>query len=346
VRESRASGGMMIAFGPVPSRRLGRSLGINNIPPKVCSYSCAYCQLGRTARMRIERGPVYGARRVLAAVRERVEQLRASGEAVDYLTFVSDGEPTLDVGLGRAIRRLKALGVPVAVISNSSLLWRADVRDELAGAAWVSLKVDSIREDVWRRLDRPHRRLRLDAILEGVRVFARTFAGTLVTETMLVRGANDGDEHLVQVGSYLAELRPATAYLSIPHRPPAETWAQPPDEPTLANAWHVFAQRLPRVECLTGYEGDAFATEADVEHGLLSIASVHPMREEAVRAYVERAGCGWAAVARLMAQGDLIEVEHAGHRFYLRRFATRGTAPGGSPETGSGAHADGYIGSN
>jgi len=223
----------MITFGPVPSRRLGRSLGINNIPPKVCTYSCVYCQLGRTRRMRIGRETFYGPRRVFAAARERVEQLEASGEAIDYLSFVADGEPTLDSGLGREIRRLKTLGFPVAVITNASLLWRADVREDLAAADWVCLKVDSLQGEIWRKVDRPHPRLRLDAILDGAHVFARAFTGRLVTETMLIRGLNDSEEHLREVASYLAALRPATAYLAVPHRPPAEVWAQPPSAEAL-----------------------------------------------------------------------------------------------------------------
>lgn len=320
------SGETMIAFGPVPSRRLGRSLGINNIPPKACSYSCVYCQVGRTARMRIGRELFYGPRRIFAAVSGRVEQLEAGGDTPDYLTFASDGEPTLDAALGREIRRLKTLGFPMAVISNSSLLSRGDVREELAIADWVSLKVDSVREDVWRRIDRPHPRLRLDDILEGIKVFRRSFAGKLVTETMLVRGVNDSDAQLTDLASYLAELEPATAYLSIPHRPPAETWVESPTEESLGAAWPLLSQRLQQVELLTGYEGDAFCGEADFEHGLLGIAAVHPMREDAVAAYVERAGRGWEAVAALVAQGRLIEVEHAGHRFYLSRLARRGDA--------------------
>ncbi len=334
------SGETMIAFGPVPSRRLGRSLGINNIPPKVCTYSCLYCQIGRTAHMRIGRELFYGPRRIFAAVRARVEQLEASGETLDYLTFVSDGEPTLDAALGREIRRLKALGFPIAVISNSSLLSHADVRQELAAADWVSLKVDSVREEVWRRLDRPHPRLRLDDILEGIRIFRRGFAGKLVTETMLVRSVNDSEEQLWDLGSYLAQLAPATAYLSIPHRPPAETWVQPPTEESLAGAWALVSQRVQHVELLTGYEGDAFAGEADVEHGLLSIAAVHPMREDAVAAYVERAGRGWEVVAALVAQGRLVEVEHGGHRFYLGRFARRGSAPPGAGSGDGGQEGD------
>ncbi|MFO7742846.1 MAG: radical SAM protein, partial [Anaerolineae bacterium] len=133
----------MIAFGPVPSRRLGRSLGINNIPPKICTYSCAYCQLGRTIKMEVERRPFYEPEDILRHVQDKVEKSEGAGEAIDYLTFVPDGEPTLDANLGHEIELLQPLGIKIAVISNASLVWREDVREELGQADWVSLKVDA-----------------------------------------------------------------------------------------------------------------------------------------------------------------------------------------------------------
>ncbi|MDX2437439.1 MAG: radical SAM protein, partial [Acidobacteriota bacterium] len=174
-----------MTFGPVPSRRLGQSLGINNIPPKICSYACIYCQLGRTLTMQTERTNFYDPERILEEVRTRVEEVRVAGESVDYLCFVPDGEPTLDLRLGREIELVRELGIKIAVITNSSLIWRKDVREELALADWVSLKVDAVREDVWRRIDRPHGQLRLSQILDGALALSGSFTGQLVTETML-----------------------------------------------------------------------------------------------------------------------------------------------------------------
>lgn len=135
----------MIAFGPVPSRRLGRSLGINNIPPKVCTYSCVYCQVGKTTRMQSGRVRFYDPQEIYMEVAQKVEKARQKGEAVDYLTFVPDGEPTMDVHLGEEIELLKSLGLKIAVITNGSLVWRQDVRADLAKADWVSFKIDSKR---------------------------------------------------------------------------------------------------------------------------------------------------------------------------------------------------------
>ncbi|RLC79936.1 MAG: radical SAM protein [Chloroflexi bacterium] len=310
----------MIAFGPVPSRRLGRSLGINNIPPKICTYSCVYCQLGRTIKMQVERRAFYEPEKILQGVRDKVEKAREVGESIDYLTFVPDGEPTLDVNLGREIELLKPLGIKIAVITNSSLIWREDVRAALAKADWVSLKVDSTRSEIWRKVDRPHGALRLASILDGALEFAAKFEGELVTETMLVRGVNDGEEHLGEVADFVAQLRPQVAYLSIPTRPPAEGWVRPPDEGVINRAYQTLRGRLERVEYLIGYEGNAFAFTGDVENDLLSITSVHPMREDGVSEFLTRAGADWTIVRELIAQERLVETEYAGREFYVRKI--------------------------
>jgi wyosine [tRNA(Phe)-imidazoG37] synthetase (radical SAM superfamily) len=310
----------MIAFGPVPSRRLGRSLGINNIPPKVCTYSCVYCQLGRTSNMRVERHAFYEPEEVLNTVRNKVTRTREAGESIDYLAFVPDGEPTLDIHLGQEIELLRVLGLPIAVITNSSLVWQQDVREDLMEADWVSLKVDGVAEEIWQRVSRPHGRLKLASMLEGALGFAEVYRGQLVTETMLVAGVNDSEEHLRAIAGYLASLQPSTAYLSIPTRPPAEKWVRAPDEQTLNRAYQILSKRVERVECLLGYEGNAFSFTGDVEDDLLSITAVHPMREDAVSAFLARAGAEWAVVHRLVAQHHLAEAEYEDHKFYLRRL--------------------------
>jgi len=310
----------MIAFGPVPSRRLGRSLGINNIPPKTCSYACVYCQLGRTTVMQVERQAFYAPEQIAASVREQVARVTQHGEAIDYLTFVPDGEPTLDVHLGESIRLLKPLGIPIAVITNASLISRQDVIEDLLLADWVSLKVDAVDREIWRHIDRPRGNLRLGALLDGMLAFGARYEGELVTETMLVAGVNDGTEHLRQVADFLARLRPAQAYLSVPTRPPAEPWVHPPAASTLNAAYQILREAVPHVEYLIGYEGNAFSSTGDLEADLLNITAVHPMREDAVRELISQAGETWGTVDSLVARGQLVEARYGGHRFYLRHF--------------------------
>ena len=309
-----------LAFGPVPSRRLGRSLGINNIPPKSCSYSCVYCQVGPTPAQEIVPRTFYSPQRILAAVSGHVQALRERGERIDYLTFVPDGEPTLDAQLAETIDGLQALGIPIAVVSNASLVWREEVRDALLRADWVSLKVDAVDEAVWKRVNRPHPDLSLTDILGGIRTFAASYGGTLATETMLVADLNDNEAALTGVAEYLALLAPHTAYLGVPIRPPAVPGTRSPDEATLNRAFQIFSAHLQRVELLVGYEGDAFAATGDAEADLLAITAVHPMREQAVRALLERCSAPWSLVQRLVGEGALHEVSYAGVRFYVRRL--------------------------
>ena len=309
---------MVRAFGPVPSRRLGRSLGVNNIPPKACTYACVYCQVGRTTEMRVERRRFYDPDEIVRDVQAKVQQAAAAGAGIDYLCFVPDGEPTLDVHLGYEIEQLKPLGIPIGVITNGSLISRQDVREELMQADWVSLKLDAVREPAWRSVDRPRGSLRLAEILDGALEFARSYGGKLVTETMLVGGINDGEEEMRETAAFLARLRPDTAYLSIPTRPPAETWVRPPGEATLNRAYQILSEQVPSVEYLIGYEGNAFASTGDVRSDLLSITAVHPMREDAVQAFLGRAGASWSAVEELVAQSQLFQTSYGDHRFYVR----------------------------
>jgi wyosine [tRNA(Phe)-imidazoG37] synthetase (radical SAM superfamily) len=271
----------------------------------------------------MERETFYDPQTIYRVVGDRVAQLRAAGEGLDYLSFVPDGEPTLDANLGREIELLRSLDVDVAVITNSSLIWREDVRADLMRADWVSLKVDAVSEDVWRRVDRPHGRLVLEEILEGMLRFAEAYEGQLVTETMLAAGVNDGAESLRAVADFLARVQPATAYLSIPTRPPAEPWVRVPDERAIARAYQLVSERVAHVECLVGYEGNAFAFTGDAAADLLSITAVHPMRTEAVEKLLARAGADWAVVRDLIAQEKLLEVTYGGHTFYARTLNTR-----------------------
>jgi wyosine [tRNA(Phe)-imidazoG37] synthetase (radical SAM superfamily) len=313
----------MLAFGPVPSRRLGRSLGINNIPPKVCSYACVYCQVGCTREMTSERRAFRQPTEIRESVREKLKEAQAANERIDFLTFVPDGEPTLDVNLGQHIALLQPLGFRIAVISNASLVWREDVQEELAQSDWVSLKVDAVQEATWHKMNRPHRRLSLNPILEGARAFAKTFSRTLVTETMLVKDVNDSEADLEAVARFLGELQPAKAYIATPTRPPTETWVRPVDDGTLIRAYHTFAERVQEVEYLIKYEGEAFASLGDTSEALLGILAVHPMRESAVVSFLSRAGASSELAEHLAESGVLTKVSYRGKNFYIRRRSGR-----------------------
>ena len=307
----------MLVFGPVPSRRLGRSLGVNNIPAKICSYSCVYCQLGTTIKISIERRPFYDPEKIFKEAENKVKNVQA-----DYITFVPDGEPTLDENLGKEIEMLKSLNHRIAVLTNGSLTFREDVRNDLSKADLVSLKVDAVSEDLWRKINRPHPSLSLQKILEGMLEFSKEFKGELITETMLIDQINYENE-FDKIADFIRELNPKIAYIAIPTRPPAEKWAKPPREEIINEAFQMFSKKIKNVEYLIGYEGTAFSFSGNVEEDLLSITAVHPMREDAVQELLNRAGVGWEVVEKLINEGKIIELRYREHKFYMRKLPGR-----------------------
>jgi wyosine [tRNA(Phe)-imidazoG37] synthetase (radical SAM superfamily) len=311
---------MTIAFGPVPSRRLGRSLGINNIPPKACTYSCVYCQVGKTEHKDSQPREFFAPDIIAQAVQTHVYKLQQAGEQIDYLTFVPDGEPTLDVHLAEAIKLLRPLDIKIAVISNGSLIWREDVQRTLNKADWVSLKVDSVTESIWRAINRPHPDINLSTILDGMQRFATQYKGTLNTETMLVAGMNDKPEALAAVADFVSELKPSKAYLSVPTRPPAEPDVCAPSEEVINQAFQIMRRKIEQVEFLIGYDEGAYASTGDAEHDLLGITAVHPMREPEVMQLLEKAHQDWVLIEKLIADKKIKQVDYAGQRFYVRRI--------------------------
>jgi wyosine [tRNA(Phe)-imidazoG37] synthetase (radical SAM superfamily) len=314
-----------IAFGPVPSRRLGRSLGINNIPPKTCSYSCVYCQLGKTSNILVDRQSFYRPEDILKQVKKKINEASLRKERINYLTFVPDGEPTLDINMGEGISLLKQIGIPVAVITNASLLWHEEVKEDLLEADFVSLKVDAVSQDLWKRINRPHENLRLSTILEGIRKFADNFEGTVVSETMIIDGIDYGDE-FERIAKFLAELKKIDkAYIAIPTRPPTEKWVKSAREEVINAAFQVFSEKLgaSRIEYLIGYEGNTFAFTGNAEEDLLSITAVHPMRKEAVEAFLKKDCANWRVIEKLLEENKLIELEYEGNKYYMRKLPSR-----------------------
>lgn len=314
-----------LAFGPVPSRRLGKSLGVNNIPAKTCSYACVYCQLGNTTNMTTKRQHFYKPADISREVERKIAESTSKRESINYVTFVADGEPTLDLNLGKEISLLKRIGFPIAVLTNASLILRKGIKEELFKADFISVKVDAVSKHLWRRINRPHKDLKLDTVLQGITELAKEYKGRLVSETMLIDKVEYGDE-FERVADFLRRLKRLTkAYIAIPTRPPAEDWVEPANETTINTAFQIFSEKLgvDRVEYLIGYEGNAFAFTGRVVDDLLSITAVHPMRTEAVKALLQKANADWAVVEDLLSEGKLVELKYGGSTYYMRSLPSR-----------------------
>lgn len=313
----------MQIFGPIPSRRLGWSLGVNTLPGKICSYSCAYCQVGLTEHFDRERRPYADPEEVAKSVAEKIARVVAKGGTVDVVSFVPDGEPTLDAGLGAQIAAVRSMR-RTAVITNGSLMDRADVRRDLLQADIVSVKIDTVDAAAWRKVDCPTAGVELTSILDGIRLFATEFTGTLLTETMLVGGVNDDAAHLAATAKFIADLKPKKAYILVPTRPPARLDIVLPTPEALAAAWQTFSAALPpdTAEMLTGHEGNAFSSTGDARADILAITAVHPLRTENIESILAAAGESWDTVERLKSEGLVSEVTFGADRFIVRTLHT------------------------
>lgn len=306
----------MFVYGPVPSRRLGRSLGVSPIPAKTCSYSCVYCQLGRTSSFQTRRESFYPKDDIL---REIVNCGRNT--EADYVTFVGDGEPTLCQDLGWLIQQTKnELHLPVAVITNGSLLFREDVRLDLTEADVVMPTLDAGNERIFRQVNRPHKEISFAAMIKGQIEFRQQYPGQVWLEVMLVDGLNDADEELQHIKHYVSMTKPDRVYITTPVRPPAESWVRPPDLMTVLKAQHIIGGAIPLTDCESGEF--AITSFSNAEQAILEIGSRHPLRHtQAID--IEKAFNAQGTVNRMIARKKLIEVQYHDEEYLLPRHFKR-----------------------
>ena len=309
---------MSLVFGPIPSRRLGRSLGINNIPPKVCSYSCVYCQVGLTTNLSIERNEYYSPMIIYTEVRDRLNEIRNNKERIDYLSFVPDGEPTLDVNLYETTQLLQDFGIKIAVFTNSSLIWKKEVREALKLADYVSVKIDAINESTWKHINHPAISLNINKILDGILEFKEIFNGTFVTETMLIDGMNDNEDELIKIAHFVVKVDPEIAYLTIPTRPTLLKNIHSPERTKRKNVYRIVKSIFNNTELLDEYEGNEFSISCETEESLISIMAVHPMRKDAVEKYLKKSNSNWETVKKLMDEQKIKELDYDGYKFYKK----------------------------
>lgn len=315
-------GGHSRVYGPVPSRRLGLSLGVDILPYKTCSLNCVYCQLGPGPRTRTRRAAYAPAEQVVSQVREA---LRKAGR-VDSITFSGSGEPTLHSELGRMIRGIKKFtDIPVTVLTNGTLLRNRAVRRALLAADRVVPSLDAASERVFRAVNRPHPSLRLSAVLRGLAEFRREYRGQLWLEIMLVKGVNDSAAHIAALKKAVSLIKPDRTQLNTVVRPPAERWAQPLSPREMS----AVRRRLgPGCEVTASFGGRAPARSgtADLERVLATVR-----RRPATADDLERSlGIGRknleVILARLLGTGRIKKRKHGGGMFF-----EAASAPGRKP---------------
>lgn len=310
----------MISFGPVPSRRLGKSLGINNIlPGKTCSYSCVYCQVGLTKKYCALPRAFYEPEVIYNEVSGHLNKLSPENRP-DYLSFVANGEPSLDIHLGKTIEMLKTLGIPIAVITNASLLINSEVRANLKLADWVSVKVDSGNKEAWKMVNRPHHLIEFEKYTEGLMLFSQEFKGKLVSETMLVKNINDKKEIVQQTAHLISKLRVSVSYIIVPTRPPAVKTVVSPDEIAINQAYQVFLENGLNAELVLGYEGSGAGYTGNAYEDIVNMCTVHPIRSETMQELLKNNHAGTDVLQALL-DGQYIEaVKYEDKVFYIRKF--------------------------
>jgi wyosine [tRNA(Phe)-imidazoG37] synthetase (radical SAM superfamily) len=209
-------------FGPVPSRRLGFSLGVDVIPRKCCTFDCVYCQVGKTTRKEAERQSFFDPDEIVKQVMEKVKRV----PRIDVITLSGSGEPTLNADIGWILSRLKKTGIPLTVITNASLLHRADVRRELKQADILLPSLDAATEAVFERVNRPHASLRLEVMIEGLTALRRDHKGSIWLEIMLMKQMNDDAEQIEKLGKIIDRIMPDKVQLNTVTRPPLEEEAR------------------------------------------------------------------------------------------------------------------------
>jgi wyosine [tRNA(Phe)-imidazoG37] synthetase (radical SAM superfamily) len=310
----------MISFGPIPSRRLGKSLGVNNITSiKVCTYSCVYCQVGLTHQFSATRQTFYDPSVIYREVKQHLEKLDKK-DSPDFLTFVSNGEPTLDINLGKSIGLLKNLGIPVAVITNASLLSDPKVRADLKQADWVSVKVDSGDERIWKKINRPHPAIQFEKYIQGIFDFSKEYTGRLVTETMLVSALNDTEELLTQTAKLVSLIQPAMAYISIPTRPPAIKTVVSPDGDIINKAYQIFREASIETDLILGFEGTDTGFTGNAFEDIINICSVHPIREDTMEELLMKNKANATTLSTLLHNNLIQQVEYRSKKYYIRKF--------------------------
>jgi len=267
---------MKQVFGPVPSRRLGQSLGIDPVPLKTCNWNCVYCQLGRSRPLINLRKDYFPAEEIIAQVIESLDS--HDPDEIDWITFVGSGETTLAANIGLMIDQLrKRTQKPIAVITNGSLLYQLEVRQELEKADAVLPSIDAGNAALYRKINRPHPELTFERLVDGIRTFRKEYSGKLWVEVMLVKGLNDTEEALREIASVLNDIAPDEVHILQPTRPPVETWVQPTDEEGLIRARAILGDIANIIDPATG-SFDLSGNESLVE-AIIGIITRHPMRE-------------------------------------------------------------------
>lgn len=267
---------MRFIYGPVPSRRLGVSLGLDLVPRKTCSYDCIYCQLGRTTNKTIRRDIYMPIHPIIREIEEFLNHLKTP---VDYITFSGSGEPTLHSQIGSMIAEIKKItSIPVAVITNGSLLFMDEVKGDLGQADLVIPSLDAVSRTVYETINRPEPSLEIERVIQGLIDFRERFRGQIWLEILYCRGVNDDPSEVVKMKEVLDQINPERVQLNTVYRPPAEDFASPLAEERLKEIQERFGAKA---SIIAPYCGDrSLGGKGEVEARIIDALHRRPLTAE------------------------------------------------------------------
>jgi len=307
--------GFQYVYGPVPSRRLGRSLGIDLVPFKTCTYDCVYCQLGRTTNKAIERQEYVPVEDVVIELQEKL----AAGDAPDYIGLAGSGEPTLNSAIGDLIHKIKGLtDIPVAVLTNGSLLWMSEVQDALMGADLVLPSLDAGDARLFRYVNRPHEDISFEQMVDGIAAFTERFPGEVWLEVFLLAGVTGVPAEVEKIAVLTRKIRAARVQLNTVSRPPCEDFARAVPRRQLESFVRLFGVSADVIG--EGPEGKSPTQRSGlaVDEEILALLSRRPCCAEDIAAGL---GLHVAEVTKalpaLLAARKIKETRQDGRRFYL-----------------------------
>jgi len=262
-------------YGPVPSRRLGRSLGVDLVPHKVCTYNCIYCQIGETTQKTLIRKEYVPANEIL---NEIGTFLREGSSLVDYLSLGGSGEPTLHSEIGRIIEGIKAItSIPVAVITNGALLYDQGVREDLLRADVILPSMDAVSPDIFEKINRPYPGFSIERMIEGLVEFRKAFKGQMWLEILFCKGVNDKPEELKKMKEVIERIKPDFIHLNTVVRPPSEKWAVPLNQNEMKEIKAFLGERASIISEFDRHP--SVVSKRDIKEEILKILKRRPLSQ-------------------------------------------------------------------
>ena len=302
---------MKYVYGPVPSRRLRFSLGVDIIPYKACTLDCIYCQLGRTTRKVIKRKPYTPKEEIFKEIGIVLNKLMN----IDFITFSGSGEPTLHSDIGALIKGVKKItSIPVAVLTNGTLLFMEDVQEDLLEADVVLPSLDAASQHVFKGINRPHNSLNIESIINGLKGFRKIFSGQIWLEIMLIKGYNDDSKELLQIKKALSEIQPDKIHLNTVIRPPSEKYASSLNADEMKAARDLLGESC---EIIAEFHGKGYVGNQDLKGAIIEMTKRRPVT---ITDIANLFGLSEANATKMMqglnVKGSIREIKYKEKRYY------------------------------